>query len=39
VAEAPSHGIPLVRYVRSRAGAAYEKLVAELERRIAGSKR
>jgi chromosome partitioning protein len=34
-AEAPSHGVPLVRYTRSRAAAAYRALVAELDRRIA----
>ncbi len=35
VAEAPSHGVPLVRYSRSRAAAAYHRLVMELEKRIA----
>lgn len=33
-AEAPSHGVPLVRYVRSRASDAYEQLAAELQRRF-----
>jgi chromosome partitioning protein len=33
-AEAPSHGIPLVRYARSRASLAYERLTRELLRRI-----
>jgi chromosome partitioning protein len=33
-AEAPSHGIPLVRYARSRASQAYRALVAELATRI-----
>jgi chromosome partitioning protein len=35
VGEAPSHGMPLVRYSRSRASVAYRRLVAELERRVA----
>jgi chromosome partitioning protein len=35
-AEAPSHGMPLVRYARSRAAAAYKALVVELARRVAG---
>jgi chromosome partitioning protein len=35
VAEAPSHGIPLVHYARSRAADAYRELTAELQRRIA----
>jgi chromosome partitioning protein len=34
-AEAPSHGVPLLRYTRSRAATAYRTLVAELDRRIA----
>jgi chromosome partitioning protein len=35
VAEAPSHGVPLVRYARSsRAGKAYERLTAELLQRL-----
>lgn len=34
VAEAPSHGMPLVRYSRSPASRAYQRLVVELERRI-----
>jgi chromosome partitioning protein len=32
--EAPSHGIPLVRYARSRAATAYERLAQELLRRL-----
>jgi chromosome partitioning protein len=39
VAEAPSHGIPLARYSRGRASGAYRQLVAELDRRIARSRR
>jgi chromosome partitioning protein len=35
VAEAPSHGVPVVSYSRSRAGSAYHRLVDELEKRIA----
>jgi chromosome partitioning protein len=35
VAEAPSHGVPLVRYSRSRAASAYRRLVVELEKRLA----
>ena len=34
VAEAPSHGIPVVNYGRSRAGDAYVQLTRELLRRI-----
>ena len=34
VAEAPSHGIPVVDYTRSRAGDAYVQLAAELTRRL-----
>ena len=34
VAEAPSHGIPVVDYTRSRAGDAYVQLATELTRRI-----
>jgi chromosome partitioning protein len=34
VAEAPSHGIPLVTYTRSRAAVAYETFTAELLRRL-----
>jgi chromosome partitioning protein len=33
-AEAPSHGVPLVRYSRSRAASAYHRLITELETRI-----
>jgi cellulose biosynthesis protein BcsQ len=39
VAEAPSHGVPLVRYSRSRARSAYHRLVVELETRIARGRR
>jgi chromosome partitioning protein len=39
VAEAPSHGVPLVRYSRSRARSAYQRLVGELETRIARRRR
>jgi chromosome partitioning protein len=39
VAEAPSHGVPLVRYSRSRARSAYHRLVSELETRIARRRR
>jgi chromosome partitioning protein len=35
VAEAPSHGIPLVEYSRSRAGVAYDALAAEVLKRLA----
>ena len=35
VAEAPSHGVPLVRYTRSRAAIAYRQLTTELLRRLA----
>jgi len=35
VAEAPSHGIPVVRYTRSRAAEAYVRLTDELRRRLA----
>jgi chromosome partitioning protein len=38
-AEAPSHGIPLVRYSRGRASQAYRQLVTELDRRIPRSRR
>jgi chromosome partitioning protein len=34
VSEAPSHGIPLVRYARSRGARAYERLTAEILQRI-----
>jgi chromosome partitioning protein len=34
VAEAPSHGIPVVDYTRSRAAEAYVKLATELTRRL-----
>jgi chromosome partitioning protein len=37
VGEAPSHGIPLVAYTRSRASKSYRALVAEIERRIAAA--
>jgi chromosome partitioning protein len=39
VAEAPSHGIPVVQYSRSRASVAHRQLVKELERRIARAPR
>ncbi|HTM04177.1 MAG TPA: ParA family protein [Vicinamibacterales bacterium] len=35
VGEAPSHGVPLVRYTRSRAAVAYQHLTTELLRRLA----
>jgi chromosome partitioning protein len=35
VSEAPSHGIPLVHYARSRAALAYETFAAEFLRRMA----
>ena len=34
VPEAPSHGIPLVHFARSRAAAAYRELTSELQRRV-----
>lgn len=34
VSEAPSHGIPLVLYARSRAARAYERLTTELLQRV-----
>jgi chromosome partitioning protein len=37
--EAPSHGIPLVLYARSRAARAYERLTTELVRRLDGRRR
>ena len=37
--EAPSHGIPLVLYARSRAARAYERLTTELVQRLDGRKR
>ena len=39
VAEAPSHGVPLMLYARSRAARAYERLTTELMQRIEGRKR
>ena len=39
VGEAPSHGVPLVRYSRSRATTSYRQLVAELERRTGSGAR
>jgi chromosome partitioning protein len=39
VAEAPSHGVPLVRYARSRASRSYRALVAELDTRFTSSPR
>lgn len=38
VGEAPSHGVPLVRYGRSRAGRSYRALVAELAGRLAAAR-
>jgi chromosome partitioning protein len=38
-AEAPSHGVPLVRYSRSRASTAYFRLVSELQTRVARKRR
>ena len=35
VAEAPSHGVPVVRYTRSRAADAYVRLAEELRQRLA----
>jgi chromosome partitioning protein len=35
VAEAPSHGVPVVRYTRSRAADAYVRLTDELRQRLA----
>ena len=35
VAEAPSHGVPIVHYARSRAADAYVQLAAELRKRLA----
>ena len=34
VAEAPSHGVPAVRYTRTRGAAAYVELVEELRKRL-----
>jgi chromosome partitioning protein len=34
-AEAPSHGVPLVGYARSRAALAYEHFTGELLKRLA----
>jgi len=34
-AEAPSHGVPLVMYARSRASQSYQRLTTELLRRTA----
>jgi cellulose biosynthesis protein BcsQ len=34
VPEAPSHGIPLIRYARSRAARAYERLTSEVLQRV-----
>jgi len=39
VAEAPSHGVPLMLYARSRAARAYERLTTELIQRIEGRTR
>lgn len=35
VAEAPSHGVPAVRYTRTRGAAAYVELLDELRKRLA----
>jgi chromosome partitioning protein len=35
VAEAPSHGVPLVRFARTRAARAYQRLAVELTQRLA----
>jgi chromosome partitioning protein len=40
VAEAPSHGVPLMLYARSRAASAYERLTIEVVQRVErGSRR
>jgi chromosome partitioning protein len=39
VAEAPSHGVPVVRYARSRGAAAYVQLTDELRKRLARRRR
>ena len=39
VAEAPSHGIPLLLYTRSRAARAYRQLTSEVLRRVARGRR
>jgi len=39
VAEAPSHGVPIVHYARSRAASAYIQLTDELRTRLARRKR
>ena len=39
VAEAPSHGLPLVLYARSRAARAYERLTTEVEQRVERGRR
>jgi chromosome partitioning protein len=39
VAEAPSHGVPLMQYARSRAARAYEKLTIEVVQRIERGRR
>lgn len=38
-AEAPSHGVPLVMYSRSRASLAYQRFTTELLRRVARRRR
>jgi chromosome partitioning protein len=39
VAEAPSHGIPLMLYARSRAARAYERLTIEVAQRVRRGRR
>ena len=39
VAEAPSHGVPVVHYARSRAANAYIQLTDELRKRLARQRR
>ena len=39
VAEAPSHGLPLLLYARSRAARAYQRLTIEVEKRVERSRR
>ena len=38
-AEAPSHGVPLLLYARSRAARAYEKLAIEVIQRVERGRR
>jgi chromosome partitioning protein len=39
MAEAPSHGVPAVRYTRTRGAAAYAELIDELRKRLARRRR